>query len=202
EGMIEVGRGQFSIEPFLFTEGKLVTWSDVKTSVASNPEALPLPQVVWSTNDLDLTISPFAAGPVDSSVLYARYRIANNSRSYKKLTLYLAVRPFQVNPPWQFLNLPGGVALVDSISLQGSTARLTGNKFVRSLSSVSGFGALAFDDGNIVDWLRAGKLPCSVSVTDATGHASAAYAYQLRHGPHSTSSPNEPAVPHHSRDLN
>src|SRR5438034_629418 len=79
--MIEVGRGQFSIEPFLFTEGKLVTWSDVKTSVASNPEALPLPQVVWSTNDLDLTISPFAAGPVDSSVLYARYRIANNSRA-------------------------------------------------------------------------------------------------------------------------
>ena len=24
--------------------------------------------------------------------------------------LYLAIRPFQVNPPWQFLNTPGGVA--------------------------------------------------------------------------------------------
>ncbi|HCU10743.1 MAG TPA: hypothetical protein DGB72_01290, partial [Gemmatimonadetes bacterium] len=87
EGMIEVGRGQFSIEPFLYIDGKLVTWNDASTSVASNPEALPLPQVVWSTKDLDLTISAFAAGPVDSSVLYARYRITNNSRTYKKLTL-------------------------------------------------------------------------------------------------------------------
>jgi len=149
EGMIEVGRGQFSIEPFLYTDGKLVTWSDANTSVASNAEALPFPQVVWSTKDLDLTISPFAAGPVDSSVLYARYRITNNSRTYKKLTLFLALRPLQVNPPWQFLNLVGGVAHVDSISLQGSSARVTGNKFVRSLASISGFGAVTFDRGTL-----------------------------------------------------
>ncbi len=202
EGMIEVGRGQFSIEPFLYIDGKLVTWNDVSTSVASNPEALPLPQVVWSTKDLDLTISAFAAGPVDSSVLYARYRITNNSRSYKKLTLFLALRPLQVNPPWQFLNLPGGVARVDSISLQGSSVHVTGNKFVRSLASVSGFGAVAFDDGNIVDWLRTGKVPTSISVIDRTGHASAAFAYQLELGPHATSSPIDLAVPLHGGDLN
>ena len=183
EGMIEVGRGQFSIEPFLYIDGKLVTWNDVSTSVASNAEALPLPQVVWSTKDLDLTISAFAAGPVDSSVLYARYRITNNSKTYKKPTLFLALRPLQVNPPWQFLNLPGGVARVDSISFQGSSARVTGNKFVRSLASVSGFGAVTFDDGNIVDWLRLGKVPAPFSVTDPTGHASAAFAYQLELGP-------------------
>jgi hypothetical protein len=202
EGMIEVGRGQFSIEPFLYIDGKLVTWNDVKTSVASNAEALPLPQVVWSTKDLDLTISAFAAGPVDSSVLYARYRVTNNSRSYKKLTLYLAVRPLQVNPPWQFLNLPGGVARVDSISFQGSSVRVTGNKFVRSLASVSGFGAVTFADGNIVDWLRLGKVPAPLSVTDPTGHASAAFAYQLELGPHATSSPLDLAVPLHGGDLN
>jgi hypothetical protein len=202
EGMIEVGRGQFSIEPFLFTDGRLVTWNDVKTSVAPAPEALPLPQVTWSTKDLDLTISAFAAGPVDSSVLYARYRVANNSRSYKKLTLYLALRPLQVNPPWQFLNLPGGAASVDSISFQGSTARLNGNKYVHSLSSASGFGAAAFFDGNIVDWLRAGKLPTSISVTDPADHASAAFAYQLELGPRATSSPIDIAVPLHGGDLN
>ena len=64
EGMIEVGRGQFSIEPFLYADGKLITWNDVKTSVASSPEALPLPQVTWSAKDLDLTINAFAAGAV------------------------------------------------------------------------------------------------------------------------------------------
>jgi hypothetical protein len=202
EGQIEVGRGKFSIEPFLYTDGKLVTWNDVKTSVAPNPEALPLPQVTWSTKDLNLTINAFAAGPVDSSVLYARYRIANNTRGYKKLTLYLALRPLQVNPPWQFLNRPGGAADILSIALQGSTVRLTGDMYVRPLSSPSGFGAAAFYDGNIVDWLRTGKLPSSISVQDPVAHASAAFAYQIELGPHATSSPIDIAVPLHGGDLN
>src|SRR5258705_822965 len=153
EGMIEVGRGQFSIEPFLYSDGRLITWNDAKTSVASNPESLPMPQVTWSANDLDLTINAFAAGASDSSVLYARYRITNTSKRSKRLTLYVAVRPFQVNPPWQFLNLPGGVARIDTISLQGSSARITGNKFVRSLNSPSGFGAVRFDERNVVDFV-------------------------------------------------
>lgn len=201
EGMIEVGRGQFSIEPFLFTDGALVTWNDAKTSVTANRESLPLPQVSWSTKDLDLNISAFAGGPADSSVLYAQYRITNNSRKYKKLTLFLALRPFQVNPPWQFLNLPGGVARVDTIALQGAAARVTGNKYVRSLNSPSGFGAVTFSEGNIVDWLRAGKLPSSVTVTDPSGHASAAFAYEIELGPHATSSPIDLAVPLHGGDL-
>jgi len=201
QGMVEVGRGQFSIEPFLLADGKLFTWNDVKTSVIPNRESLPLPQVSWSTKDLDLTINAFAGGPSDSSVLYSRYRVTNNSPKYKRLTLYLAIRPFQVNPPWQFLNLPGGVARIDTIALQGSAARVTGNKFVRSLNSPSGFGAVTFSEGNIVDWLRAGKLPNPVSVTDPAGHASAAFAYEIELGPHATSSPIDIAVPLHGGDL-
>lgn len=202
EGMLEIGRGQLSIEPFLFVDGKLLTWNDVKTSVAGNAEGLPLPQVVWSANDLDLIINAFAAGPPDSSVLYARYRIANNSRKYRKPTLFLALRPLQVNPPWQFLNLPGGAARVDSISLNGSAVKVTGNRIVRSLASPSGFGAVAFDDGNIVDWLRAGRLPSRVVVTDPTGRASAAFGYQLELGPRATSTPIDLAVPLNGGDLN
>jgi hypothetical protein len=144
-----------------------------------------------------LTITAFAAGAPDSSVLYARYRITNTSKKAKRLTFYLAIRPFQVNPPWQFLNLPGGVARIDTISLQGSTARVTGNKFVRSLNSPSGFGAVSFDEGNIVDWLRAGKLPTPISVADPAGHASAAFSYQLELGPRAASSPIDIAVAQH-----
>jgi F5/8 type C domain len=202
EGRVEVGRGQFSIEPFLYVDGKLVTWNDAKTSVAGNPESLPLPRVDWTSGDVGLSITPFAAGPVDSSVLYVRYRVTNNSKRYKKLTLYLAIRPFQVNPPWQFLNLPGGVARIDSIVPQGSAIRITGNKFVRPLASPSGFGAVKFDDGNIVDWLRAGHLPAGTTVIDSTGLASAAFAYQLELGPHATGSPIDIAVPLHGGDLN
>jgi hypothetical protein len=202
EGMIEVGRGQFSIEPFIYADGKLITWNDVTTSVASSPEALPLPQVTWTAKDLDLTINAFAAGPSDSSVLYARYRITNTSKRVKRLTFFVALRPFQVNPPWQFLNRPGGVARVDTISLQGSSVRVTGNKFVRSLNSPSGFAAVTFDEGNIVDWLRAGKLPVPISVTDPSGHASAAFSYQLELNPRATSSPIDIAVALHGGDRN
>ncbi|MDQ6870983.1 MAG: discoidin domain-containing protein [Gemmatimonadota bacterium] len=201
EGMIEVGRGQFSIEPFLFADGKLVTWNDAKTSVIPNREALPLPQVNWSTRDLDLNVNAFAGGPSDSSVLYARYRVTNNSKKLRRLILYLTIRPFQVNPPWQFLNLPGGVARVDTISLQGSTARISGNKFVHSLNSPSGFGAVTFGEGNIVDWLRGGKLPTPASVIDPAGYASAAFAYEIELGPRATSNPIDIAVPLHGGDL-
>ncbi|MGH7605081.1 MAG: discoidin domain-containing protein [Gemmatimonadaceae bacterium] len=202
EGQVEVGRGQFSIEPFLFVDGKLVTWNDAKTSVAGDPESLPLPRVNWTAGDIGLSISPFAAGPVDSSVLYVRYRVTNNSRKYRKLTLFLALRPFQVNPPWQFLNLPGGVARIDTILPQGAAVRVTGNKFVHPLASPSGFGAEKFDDGNIVDWLRTGRLPTNTTVIDSTGHASGAFAYQLELGPRATASPIDIAVPLHGGDLN
>ena len=201
EGMVEVGRGQFSIEPFLFTQGKLLTWNDVKTSVSTSPEGLPLPQVVWSSGDLDLLITPFVSGPADSSVLYVRYRIVNNTKTYKKPTLFVALRPLQVNPPWQFLNLPGGVAHIDTISNQGASVRLNGNRYVHTLASSSAFGAMTFDQGNIVDWLRTGRVPGAGSVIDPTGRASAAYAYEMELGPRATSIPIDIAVPLHGGDL-
>ena len=145
--------------------------------------------------DLELSITTFAAGPPDSSVLYARYRVTNNTRSHRKVFLYLALRPLQVNPPWQFLNGAGGAARVDTISLQGSAVRVSGNKFVHSLTSASGFGAVTFDEGNIVDWLRAGKLPTPISVTDPTGSASAAFVYGLELAARATSSPIDLAIP-------
>ncbi|MDQ3674155.1 MAG: discoidin domain-containing protein, partial [Gemmatimonadota bacterium] len=230
EGMIEVGRGQFSIEPFLYADGKLITWNDARISAVPDPEALPLPRVNWSVGgrtaapirprgtsprtpnsppavetvpgDLELSVSTFAAGPPDSSVLYARYRVTNNTRSHRKVFLYLALRPLQVNPPWQFLNGPGGAARVDTISLQGSTVRVSGNKFVHSLTSPSGFGAVTFDEGNIVDWLRIGKLPNPISVTDPTGSASAAFVYGLELGARATSSPIDLAIPLSGGPLN
>lgn len=213
EGMIEVGHGQFSIEPFLYADGKLITWNDARISVVPDPEALPLPRVNWSVGgskraatgttappgDLELSITTFAAGPPDSAVLYARYRVTNNTRTHRKVFLYLALRPLQVNPPWQSLSAPGGAAPVDTISLQGSAVRMSGgggrSKFVHSLTSPSGFGAATFHEGNIVDWLRAGKLPVPISVTDPTGSASAAFVYGLELAARATSSPIDLAIP-------
>ena len=200
EGMIETGRGRFSIEPFLFADGKLITWADAKTNVIPDPESLPLPKVTWMADGLQLTVAAFAAEHPDPSVLFARYRVANNTGRRRKIVFYLALRPFQVNPPWQFLNLPGGVARVDSMSLRGSEARVNGNLFVRSLGSPSAAGAATFDDGNVIDWLGAGKIPRASSVTDHTGHASAVFSYEITLAPHASSDWLDFAVNLHAGD--
>ncbi|MGK2935704.1 MAG: discoidin domain-containing protein, partial [Gemmatimonadaceae bacterium] len=211
EGMIEVGRGEFSIEPFLYVDGKLVTWNDARSTVpvVQHESGNPVPLVVWHVGpqttaqhiqvaELQLAIQGFAAGPPDSAVLYARYRVINNRHTRRTVTLYLAVRPFQVNPPWQFLNKRGGVALLDTIELQdagrgsfqrlfgSSSARATGNKFLYSITPVKGFGAASFHEGSVVDWLRHGALPPATRVVDPAGSASAAFAYVLDIAPYSS----------------
>ncbi|HEY4561647.1 MAG TPA: discoidin domain-containing protein, partial [Thermoanaerobaculia bacterium] len=45
DGALEVGQGSFSIEPFLFVDGKLIAWSDVQTSQSLAEGYLPIPTV-------------------------------------------------------------------------------------------------------------------------------------------------------------
>ena len=52
----------------------------------------------------------FAAGDRDASRLVARYDVRTSTDRPLPLELVLAVRPFQVNPPAQFLNTAGGVS--------------------------------------------------------------------------------------------
>lgn len=206
QGTVEVGRGEFSIEPFLYVDGKLVTWNDAEIGVPPDAESLPLPQVLWhvgksparrlhATGDLELSITSFAAGPRDSATLYARYRVTNNLRVPRRIVLYVAIRPFQVNPPWQFLNRRGGVARLDTIAFGGSSARLNAGRFVHSLTPASGFGASTFHGGSIVDWLRTGGLPPTPSAIDSTGLASAAFQYTFDLAPLAASAPIDLAIP-------
>ncbi len=207
EGMIEVGRGAFSIEPFLYVDGKLITWNDASVSVAASKEAFwPLPHVTWRVGrnlrgahgvapELQLDIHTFAAGEPDSTVLYARYTVTNNLSTRKKVRLYLGLRPLQVNPSWQFLNGPGGAARLDTIALQESLVRASGGNVVYSITPAIAFGAASFHEGNIVDWLRTGTLPRATAVSDPAGSASAAFAYSLDLGPNRGTARVELAIP-------
>ncbi|MEO7366741.1 MAG: discoidin domain-containing protein, partial [Gemmatimonadaceae bacterium] len=150
QGAIESGKGQFSIEPFLFSNGRIITWNDAKRSTGVVGDDLPIPTVTWKSPGTALTITSFAWGAPDSSVLYARYTIHNTTSSAQKSRLYVAIRPFQVNPPSQFLNTQGGSAMIDSISYDGSRVRVNADRRVLPLTQASGFGASGFDEGNIV----------------------------------------------------
>ena len=51
--------------------------------------------------------------------------VLNSTDRPLTLTLVLAVRPFQVNPPTQFLNAPGGVSTIETIAWDGDADRRT-----------------------------------------------------------------------------
>ena len=187
QGMIESGKGQFSIEPFLNFAGNLITWNDATRTSGLLEGDLPIPFVKWTTRSVEMTVTSFAAGPPDSSVLYARYRFRNLGIPYGPATFTLAIRPFQVNPPWQFLNTSGGFARIDSISWDGRGVRVNADREVLPLTPPSGFRAMAFSEGDIPDWLRrvanvirpAMPLPETALVADTLGGASAALSWQL-----------------------
>ncbi len=186
DGMLETGKGALSIEPFLYVGGRLVTWGDAQIEPSLDSGFLPVPSVRWSVGDLSLTITAFAAGDPSLSRLSARYRIANHGQVSALVTLYLALRPFQVNPPAQFLNMPGGTARVRSISSRAYAggriwrATLDGTLLFEAAACSAAFGAVPFDAGDIVtDYLRAGRLPPNGSVDDPFEAASGALAFPL-----------------------
>ncbi|HET6230290.1 MAG TPA: discoidin domain-containing protein [Longimicrobiaceae bacterium] len=179
DGAIETGKSQPSLEPFVRSAGRLVTWADVRTTQSLAAGYLPIPSVHWTTDSLALTVTAFAAGEPGASSVYARYRLENRGKTLRTDTLYLAVRPFQVNPSWQFLNTPGGVATLNDVGWTGDAVTLGGSPRIYPLTRPAAFGAATFDQGGIVSRLRRGELPAQQVIHDETGGASAALAYPL-----------------------
>ena len=188
QALLEVDRSAFSIEPMVYAGGRLVTWADVSTTATLEEGYLPIPSVEWRAGDVGLTVTAFASGVAGKSVLWARYRMHNHGTAPATPTLYLAIRPFQVNPPAQFLNTRGGTADVSGIAWDGKTVRVRGGSGIHArrvipVSAPAGFGATTFDRGDIVTSLRRGLLPDASTVTDHFGAASGALSYPMRLAP-------------------
>jgi hypothetical protein len=58
--------------------------------------------------------------------LYARFQLANDGASGRRVALLLALRPFQVNPPWQDLNGAGGASSIREVRRDGRVVWVTG----------------------------------------------------------------------------
>ncbi len=178
DGAVEPARGSFSVEPFLFLDGELIRWSDVETGHALEEGDLPIPSVTWRRGPLELTITAFAFGPPGGSSLQVRYRVRNSGKRPMRGRLFLAVRPFQVNPPTQFLNGPGGATPIKSLDWDGSAVAVDGVRRMFARIPAAGFGAAPFDGGPITDFLASGRLP-PASARDSFGYASGALAFDL-----------------------
>jgi hypothetical protein len=187
DGAVEPFKGGFSIEPFLYDEGSstLITWADVTTEHSLMENDLPIPSVQWRKNDLTLTTTVSATA---DSMLLVRYRLQRDAAAgtmpEKSAKLFLALRPYQVNPSTQFLNLVGGVSSLQQLSFDERGATVNGQQRVWSVTPAKRYGAASGDEGNIVDFLRRGEPGLAAAERrDANGTLSGAFEYDVSLAP-------------------
>jgi hypothetical protein len=178
QGTIETDKMSFSLEPFLFVDDALITWNDVVTRPSLQDGYLPIPSVTWDYRGrLRLRVTGVAAGEAGASTLVVRYTVENTSPRALRGKLFVALRPFQVDPPWQIFTMVGGVARIDSVRC-GDVLRVN-TAWCVPVTSPQGAGAAEFDQGDVTEYVRRGVVPPSRVVRDHTGHASAALAYAI-----------------------
>lgn len=180
DGAVEPFKSGFSIEPFIHANGRLLSWADVTIGHSLEQGYLPIPSVTWNEGHAvtDVPVSLQVTSVVTrDAVLYIRYRVASTAPITAKL--YLAIRPFQVNPSSQFLNTVGGASSIRQLSWSDGSVVVNGQPRVTPLTAPRAFGAKSFDEGNIVDDLRAGLVPGRTAIDDAFGYASGALSFDV-----------------------
>ncbi|MGH8315765.1 MAG: discoidin domain-containing protein, partial [Steroidobacterales bacterium] len=172
-----------SLEPFVRVDGVLYGWANVTAEASLKDRYLPIPSVTWIHDAWQLVTTAFAAGAADREFAVVRYDYENRSSRQQAVTLAIAVRPMQVNPPTQFLNGAGGFAPVRSLDWDGSQLQINREQTVIPLIPPDGFAAANFDLApRLADLLNAPALADHVS--DALGLASGAFLYHRLVPPH------------------
>lgn len=184
DGMIETGKQSASIEPFLEVNGRWISWADADIR-QEQVDTLPIPRVTWNAAGVRLTITPFDHGTDNVCV---RYQLTNTTTEPLDATLHLAIRPFQVNPPAQFLNFNGGTARVPRIttgqhSPTSPRILIAGDRWINIMAA--DYSGVPFQQGDIVaDWFRHGRRPPAAPAADPMEAASGILSY-----PHSLMPP-------------
>ncbi len=179
DGALEINKGSFSIEPMLRTQRGWLTWADVKIGQSLADGYLPMPSVEWTHADVHLTTTAYTSGNADNAVTHAVYRVTNPGRTPQTLTLALAVRPFQVNPPAQFLNTVGGVSPIQDLAFENQAVLVDKTARVFPRTPPNEFRAVSFEAGPPCEWL-AGSTPQANHVRDESGFASGVMLFDMQ----------------------
>ena len=182
DGALEVRTGGFSIEPFVVAGGRVYTWADVAEEQSLAEGYLPMPSVTWRGPGWQLRVEASADGTRERSGLLGQYEIVNGTGEPLELTLALAVRPFQVNPPAQFLNTVGGTSPIHDIAWDGAALLVDGTSSVSAFPVPDRVGAFSFGAGP-VPRILAREWREAHSVHDWNGFATAILAYRLSLAP-------------------
>ena len=194
-GAVEIDKASFSLEPFVYNAqanpgaaqpGQLSSWLSAEQSPdlvehRLSEDFLPIPSVSCPASSLELTTTAWAypdpakPGEVITAI---RYDLANRQSTPFSGKLFVAIRPLQVNPIYQFLNTPGGFAPIHSISKSEQGIRVN-DRLVVPITRPTNFGATTLTSGDIVEHLARGVVPPLPTIADADGLASGALEYPL-----------------------
>jgi len=178
-GAIEVGRGGFSVEPFVLDGGTLVSWADVETGNSLLDNALPIPSVTWRRLGWSLVTTAYADAEQGGHVI-GRHTLRNDGDAPRELTLVLAVRPFQVNPPQQFLNSRGGVSLITRLDGNAAALKVNGEPALRMHEDADRVAMSSFASGPPIALSGSSGR---AAIDDPAGLATASYLYRIRLAP-------------------
>jgi hypothetical protein len=184
DGVLEPVPGVGGLEPFLVVDGQVLSWADARITHTLRDGDLPMPSVHWVVGDLALDIDAFGQGTPDADQALARYTVRNLGRQPRTVSLALAWRPFQANPPTQFLSHPGGASEVDALAWDGHVLSANGSPRVRPLGPPDGVQLQPLAAGPVGDWLADPLRGTGAQrVVDPAGFASGVLRWALRLAP-------------------
>lgn len=176
DGSIEPYKSS-SIFPFIYMNGGLITREDVVLEQSLDKGYLPVPSVKWKHKNFNMDITVFSHGNAGNSVTYARYSISNKTQKNIEGKLYLAIRPFEINPPWQW----GGVHNIRKMEyIEGENAVRTPEYDVITYTKPSDFGTVNYYDGDIIQYIEKGEVPEKNKTEDSAGYASGAIEFEFK----------------------
>jgi hypothetical protein len=181
DGMVEVDQGSFSIEPMVWTPERLYTWADVASRTELLEDWMPVPSVIWETDEWRLRIQAEATPGGVSRVHYRFEPLAERPCSAR---LFVLMRPFQVTPPWQSFRNLGGVSRIGDLEWRDGAVRVNETTHLVPENDAAavrflGFGALSFDAGFMAAHLMSGALPADAQTHDSFGFATGALGFEL-----------------------
>ena len=181
DGVLEPLPGVGALEPLLVVDGQRLAWSDAQIEHSLADGELPMPRVRWRAGDIELEIATFGDGTPDAAQVLASYRVRNRGARTHHVTLALAWRPFQANPPTQFLAHPGGASELRELAWDGRALQVNGTARLLPLTRPDAVRLEPLAAGPVPDWLaQTGvKREGAQRLIDPAGYASAALSYRL-----------------------
>ena len=141
----------------------------------------------WKLDNLNFATEVTSGGEANkSSNLYIKYTFTNTTSQAQNFDFLVLLRPYQVNPYYQDLNLVGGVGKIKSIQGIDNKSVDVDGKTIYSTLPFQDLSTYSINDGNIVALLKDQKFNRQTSVTDAASLASGVMRYAMTLQPKET----------------